>query len=467
MKKFDLIVIGLGPAGMAVSIMASEMGLKVAGIEKHKIGGECMNVGCIPSKAILREALNYYHSINFLNIENPTYTKQHLFENINKSLEYINDKKTIGMFSKVKLYLGNDAKFINKKTVKVGEETITAPKIFICTGTKPFIPPIPGIDSVDYLTNETIFSLDKLPKSMIIIGGGAIGSEMAQAFSRLGTKISIVHMDPNLMYGPNKHSKFIMEDILLKEGIDIFNSRKILSIEKSNNNIILKTDKNESIIGEKLLVAAGRTRDFTSMELEKANIKYDRNGIKVNNYLQTNIKHIYAAGDVNGHFLLSHAAMHQGMISLINSMLPWVFKMNFKKFIVPWTVFTDPQISYAGMSEYELKEKNIYYETYISKYQDYGAAIAENIAVGHVKILCSKWGKIYGAEIAGEGSGEMINEIALAIQNNLKMHNIMFLQHSFPTMGFLIKRVAESWMMKRMESKFLKKSAKFFFKIFK
>jgi pyruvate/2-oxoglutarate dehydrogenase complex dihydrolipoamide dehydrogenase (E3) component len=447
--------------------MASEMGLKVAGIEKHKIGGECMNVGCIPSKAILREALNYFHSINFLKQDNLKYSKEELFENINKSIEYINDKKTIGMFKKVKLFLGEQARFINRKTVKVGEEEITAPKIFICTGTKPFIPPIPGIEKIDYLTNETIFNLEKLPSSMTIIGGGAIGSEMAQAFSRLGTEISIVHMDPNLMHGPQKHKKFIMEDKLQQEGIKIYNERKILSVELESDKIILKTDKDETLISEKLLVAAGRTRDFTSMDLDAAGIKYDRNGIKVNKYLQTNRKNIYAPGDVNGHFLLSHAAMHQGMIALINSMLPWPLKMDFRKFLVPWTVFTDPQISYVGMSEYELKSKNISYEVHISKYEDYGAAIAEKIPVGHVKVLCSKWGKIYGAEIVGEGSGEMINELALAIQSGLRMHSIMFLQHSFPTMSFLIKRVSENWMMKRMESSLMKNMAKFFFRLFK
>lgn len=467
MKNFDLIVIGLGPAGMAVSIMASEMGLKVAGVERHKIGGECMNVGCIPSKAILREADNFFHAVRFLKGNPSTYNSEDLFDRIGKSIQYINDKKTIGMFDKVTLFLGKDAEFVNKRTIKVGDETITAGKIFICTGTRPFIPPIKGIDNIDYLTNETIFSLDRIPSSMTIIGGGAIGSEMAQAFARLGCEINIIHMDPNLMHGPQKHEKFLMEDKLAEEGIKIFNSRKILSAEKIGNKIILITDKDEKIESEKLLVAAGRTRDFSGMKLENAGIRYSNAGIKVNKYLRTNVKGIYAPGDVNGNFLLSHAAMHQGMIALMNSMMPWPFKMNFRRFVVPWTVFTDPQISYVGMSEHELRQKGIRYEVHISRYQDYGAAIAENIPVGHVKVLCSKWGKIYGAEITGEGSGEMINEFAMAIQNGLRMHNIMFLQHSFPTMSFLIKRVSENWMMKRMESGLLKGMAKFFFKLFR
>ncbi len=463
---YDAAVIGLGPAGMAVSIMGSEMGLKIAAIEKNKIGGECMNIGCIPSKALLRYSKRFYSSSKFLNSDSSSPENCIIFDDMQKHIDFIRDKKTLNMFDKTDLYLGENATFKDRHTLIVGDKTISANKIFICTGSAPFVPPIKGIEDIDILTNENIFSIDRLPKSMIILGGGAIGCEMAQAFSRLGTTITIAHMDPNLLYGKNKNSKNIMEDELIAEGIRVINSVKATEIKKENNVIRLYLDNNEILEGERILIAAGRKFDFDKLQLDNAQVKYEKTGIIVDPFLRTTAKNIYAPGDCNGHFLLSHAAMHQGMMALINSMTPSLFKKDFRKFIVPWTVFTEPAVSLAGMSEYELKEKKIKYEVISMKYADYGAAIAEEIPVGSVDIYTNTFGRIFGARIIGEGSGEMINEIALCIQKNIRMYNLLFLQHSFPTMSFLIKRAAEQWAMNRMNSSLIKKMAKWAFRRF-
>ena len=227
----------------------------------------------------------------------------------------------------------------------------------------------------------------------------------------------------------------------------------------------METDAGETVEAQRLLVGAGRRFDFSSLELENADIKYDDRGITVNKRLQTSRGNIYACGDCNGHFQFSHAAMHQGMIALMNCMMPWPMKYDFRKFPVPWTVFTDPQISRVGMSERELQEKGIRYETIRVNYGDYGAAIAEAVDVGFIKAFVSKpMGRIFGVYIVGEGSGEMINEWAMAIQNKLTMRHIMMQQHSFPTMGFLTKRMGETWMMRKMESNFLKKMCRIMFR---
>lgn len=464
---FDMIVIGLGPAGMAVSIMGSEMGLNVCAIERHKIGGECMNVGCIPSKALLRMAKTRHtttklSSMELAEGEEPAVKDP--FTRIQQHIRYINEKKTMAMFKKVNLVLGEgEAEFINSHTVAVGEKRFSAKRIFICAGTKPSVPPIPGIEKIDILTNENIFSLPSMPKSMIVIGGGAIGCEMAQAFSRLGCKTSIVQMDPHLLPFGDEDSGLLLEKVFNEEGIDVFNSRKLTGVRQDGDEVVLSTDQGEELRGEKLLVAAGRKMDFTSLKLEAAGVKYGKKGIEVNNHLQTSQKHIFAPGDCNGHYLLSHAAMHQGMIALMNCMMPGPFKMNFKKFVVPWTVFTEPQVSHVGKRQKDLDAAKTPYEVIECKYEDYGAAIAECVDIGYVKALASKTGRIHGARIVGEGSGEMINEWGLAIQKKIRMHDIMFLQHSFPTMSFLTKRVSETWMMKRMESKFLKCMMKWMF----
>jgi len=466
---YDLICIGLGPAGMAVSIMSSNMGLKVCAIEKNKIGGECMNVGCIPSKAILRmaktrNAFNKLKDFELTGSSLPDIGKP--FEKIQKDLKFINEKKTVKMFDKVDLILADgSAQFADKRTVLVNDKKITAKRIFICTGTKPLIPNFAGIADIDYLTNENIFSLEAIPKSMIIMGGGAIASEMAQAFSRLGSKITMVIRGPKLMRKFDDESVKIIEDKFEKEGITILRERTVKQFSQKDNLISLETEQGETVIAEQVLLALGRKMDFSSLKLENAKIKSTQKGITVNKKLQTSQSNIYACGDCNGYAMFSHAAMHQGMLALMNSMSIWPVKFNYKNYVVPWTVFSEPQISFVGMTEEQLKEKGKKWTTIKIKYEDYGAAIAENITDGFLKAFISPFGRIYGIYIVGEGSGEMINEWALAIQKKIKIYDIMFLQHSFPTMGFLTKRVSEEWMMGNMKSNFLKKMCVFMFNI--
>ena len=467
---YDLITIGLGPAGMAVSIMASEMGLKVCAIEKNKVGGECMNVGCIPSKALLRMA-KYRNAFDKLTkmglLDSPKPQPNRSFEIIQNHLKYISDTKTMKMFDKVEMiYQKGPAQFVDPHTVRVADKTYTAKRIFICTGTSPSVPDFAGITDIDYLTNENLFSLDHIPQSMIVAGGGAIACEMAQAFSRLGSKVTMIIRGPRLMWREDTEATDILESVFAQEGITILKEQNPTLFESHDANITMHTDKGETITAEKLLIAAGRKYSFEPMHLQNAGVKINEKGaIEVNKHLQTSQPNIYAAGDCNGHFLFSHAAMHQGMIAIMNSMMPRPLKKNHLNYVVPWTVFTEPQFSRVGMNEQELKARNIDYETIKVNYSDYGAAIAESLDTGFIKAFVSPTGRIFGVYIIGEGSGEMINEWSLAIQKKLRIHNIMMLQHSFPTMGFLTKRVAETWMMNRMKSKTMKKLCKLMFRI--
>lgn len=466
---YDIITIGMGPAGMAVAGMGSEMGLKVCAVEKRSIGGECMNVGCIPSKALLRIAKTRHNVEKLAEMELrelPSPDIKDPFGKISRDLHYINENKTIVMIKKVDLRLSQGAaSFVDPHTIEVGGEKITAQKIFIATGTRPRIPPIPGIENIDVLTNVNVFHQERVPQSMVIIGGGAIGCEMAQAFSRLGCRCTIINAAPHLIPVGDPDASAILEETFAAEGIQVYNQRNIARIEKTMEGVVVHTDAGEAITGERLLVAAGRSIDLSELKLANAGVTTTPQGaIKVDNYLRTSQKHIYAVGDCNGHFLFSHAAMHQGMIAIMNSMLPFWIKRNFKDYVVPWTVFTEPQISYVGMLEATLKEKSIAYETTQVNFSDYGAAIAENITTGFVKVFSSARGRIYGVSIVGEGSGEMINEWALAIQKKVRMHEIMMLQHAFPTMGFLSKRVTEVWMMKKMGSATLQKICQWLFR---
>jgi len=466
---YDLISIGLGPAGMAVSAMAAEMGLKVCAVEQHKVGGECMNVGCIPSKALLRMAK---HRSAFDKLEkmgltaSPKPSAKDTFAIIQRHLQFISDKKTIKMFDKIDMiYQQGHAAFVDPNTVIVGSKKYTAKRIFICTGTTPAIPDIPGLKDIDYLTNENMFNLDEIPQSFIVLGGGAIACEMAQAFARLGSKVTIIIRGPRLMWRQDSDATDIIETTFQQEGITILRQQNPTRFTKENGQTVMYTDKGEKVTATKVLAATGRKFDYEQLKLKNAGVDIDKHGaIIVNKFLQTSQRHIYAAGDCNGYAQLSHAAMHQGMLALMNSMTPAPMKRNFRKFAVPWTVFTEPQFSHVGMRQDELDEKGIKYDVIRVNYNDYGAAIAEVVDVGFIKAFLSPTGRIYGVYVIGEGSGEIINEWALALQKKLRIHNIMMLQHSFPTMGFLTKRIAETWMMKKMQSQKLKSICRFMFR---
>jgi pyruvate/2-oxoglutarate dehydrogenase complex dihydrolipoamide dehydrogenase (E3) component len=467
--EYDVLAIGLGPAGMAVSLMASQMGLKVAAVEKHKIGGECMNVGCIPSKSLLRIAKhrNTFRKVSgkaLGSVVVPSVLKP--FEQVQEYVQYIGEKKTIGMFKSVDLILGEGAaEFIDEHTVSVGQKKITARKIFIATGTKPRIPNIPNLRESHPLTNETIFSLDEVPEVLFVIGGGPIACEMAQAFARLGSQVYISLLASRLMeHLVDEKVSHLLEAQFQADGIQILRRTSATNVLADGKRWKISLDNGQTLIADKILVGAGRQVILDDLKLDRVGIRTNARGIEVNKYLQTSRKNIFAVGDCNGHVLFSHAAMHQGMIALMNAMTPFPFKQDFRKFPTPWTVFTEPEVSHVGMTEKQLHEQKIQYETITVSYEDYGAAIAENVKEGFVRVYTTRSGKIYGVTIVGEGSGNMINEWALAIQKKVRMHDVMMLQHSFPTMGFLSKRVSEQWMMKRMESSFLKSVARKLFR---
>jgi pyruvate/2-oxoglutarate dehydrogenase complex dihydrolipoamide dehydrogenase (E3) component len=464
---YDVCVIGLGPAGTAVSIMASHMGLRVLGVERRALGGESMNVGCIPSKALLRMAhVRHLHArladfaLAAATLPQPTAP----FAAIDKHLAFINEKKKTEMLERVELKLGEgSASLVDRHTVAVGDRRYTAKRIFVCTGTRPAVPPIPGLAAVDYLTNETVFALSEIPESLLVLGGGAIGCEMAQAFHRLGSRVTIVHLDLHLLPHGDWDGGKLLEEVFAKEGIGVYNGRAIRRVSEDSGGIVVHTDHGETFRAQRLLVAAGRRHDVSDLNLAAVGVEYGEHGIRVDRTLRTTCHTIFAPGDCNGHYLFSNAAMHQGMIALMNAIAPWPIRFDFRKYLVPWAVFTDPPIAHVGMLERELKQDDIPYEVVEEKYADYEAAIAEGIPVGSVRAYVSRGGRIYGVRIIGEGAPEMINEWGLAIQNRLRLHRIMFLQHSFPSMSFLTQRVSERWMTNRMESPSLRRVVRWLF----
>ncbi len=455
MKKFDIMVIGMGPAGMAISAMGSAMGLSVLAIEKDKVGGECLNCGCIPSKALLKAGqalrsacdLQKYGIKAGLELEdsNPMSV-------VREKIGGISGKKFMKAFEKTTLINGV-AEFVDDRTVRVGGEEYTAKKIFIATGTKPFIPPIPGLSDIpDILTNNNMFELEEMPKTLTIIGGGAIGSEMAQAFTRLGTKVSVVHMDPHLIPFGDEEAARTLEETFEKEGITVINGAKITGVSMKDGVIVTSTG-NEELRSDRILVAAGRMPVLEPLKLDNAGIAYTKKGIIVDGHMRTNKRHIYAAGDCNGHNLFSHAAMHQGMLALMDAVSP--VSMPFlrrDRYVVPWSVFTEPEIAQVGLSEKEARAKGMNIEVLKKEYRSYGRTVADGHPEGFIKVITDGRGRIHGATIVGEAASELIHEWTFAMQYKKTMRHILMMQHSFPSVSMINKMVAEEWMMKKMQS---------------
>lgn len=391
MKKYDLIVIGIGPAGMVAVGMGTKLGLNVLGVEMNAIGGECLNVGCIPSKAMLKIAQMKYNT-EILNdfglklnghvqVVNPLETvREHV---ASQTGEVLNK-----MFSKADLLLKKGpATFVDEHTVEVDGVKYHGDLIFIATGTEPMIPPIEGLSDVPYLTNVDIFNLTEIPNRLTIIGGGAIGVEMAQAFSRLGSKVTIVHMDEHLVPSEDREAAAILEESFMKEGIVFFNGERINSVSKESDGFTTKTTAG-TFVSDQLLVATGRKPALASLNLDAAGVSYDKKHVIVDEFNRTNIPHIYAVGDINGKWLLTHAAMHQAMLSLMQAMSKKEpTKLNRSNYVVPRAIFTNPEIAQVGLTEDEAKKEGLDFFVVKKTYDTYARAVTTGASVSFVKVI--------------------------------------------------------------------------------
>ncbi len=452
MKNYDLIVIGMGPAGMTAVGMGSKLGLKVLGIEREKVGGECLNVGCIPSKALLKAAKMKRDAAKLsafgLFLEEEVEVKDPLAI-VRERVASQTGAPLMARFESADVLLGKGpATFIDEKTVLVDGERYIANLIFIATGTTPMIPPIEGIDRVEYLTNVNVFDLKEIPGTLTIIGGGVIGVEMAQAFNRLGSEVTIVHMDDHLLPSEDAEAAAVLEERFTEEGIAFFNGTTIRSVEEKDGQIITVTEAG-TFTSDKLLVAAGRRPALEGLDLEAAKIHYDKSGVLVDAYNRTNQRHVYAVGDVNGKWLLTHAAMHQAMISLMQAMSQKEPEhLERDRYVVPTAVYSDPEVAQVGYTESAAKRAG--FEVYVIKelYATYARAVTDGAPEGFVKVVTDDSGRIYGATVVGEQASELIGEWTLAMQHQLGLMEILMTQHAFPTLSVLNKNVAEKWMMR-------------------
>ena len=442
----DILVIGGGSGGLSVAAGAVQMGARVVLLEGHKMGGDCLNYGCVPSKALLAVAATAYgHSAGadmgiLPMVPKSDYAKAKDF--VAKVVAEIEPHDSVKRFKGLGVQVIQEfGHFISPTEVKAGETVITARRIVVATGSGPFVPPIPGLANVPYYTNENIFDLRIKPDHLLVIGGGPVGMEMAQAHSRLGSAVTVIEGQKAFGKDDPETASIVLEK-LRDEGISIVEDAFAENISGMAGDITVETSKGK-FKGTHLLLAVGRKVNIEKLKLDAASIVHHRGGIKVDASLRTSNRRVYAIGDVAGGLQFTHVAgYHAGVI--IRSILfglPSKAKVNH----VPWSTFTDPELAQVGLTEVQAQSKfGARLEVVRFDFSGSDRAIATGKTNGLIKVMIVK-GRPVGASIAGAGAGELIGLWAMAIANNLKMSAIAATVLPYPSMGEINKRIAAAY----------------------
>lgn len=456
-KKFDhnLVVLGAGSAGLVTSYIAAAVKAKVTLIEKNKMGGDCLNTGCVPSKALIRSAKFLAHArratefgFKSADIE---FDFADVMERVQRVIKTIEPHDSAERYSELGVEcITGKAKITSPWTVEVNGKTLITRSIVVAAGAHPFVPPIPGIEDIDYYTSDTIWELRELPERLIILGGGPIGSELAQCFARFGSHVSQIEMLPRLLIREDPEISEIVMQRFKEEGVAVLTDHKAKEFLIENGEKILICEhqgKDIRIAFDELLVAVGRTANTTGYGLEDLGIPTTHSKtIETNEFLQTSYPNIFACGDVAGPFQFTHTAAHQAWYAAVNALFG-----DFKKFkvdysVIPWATFTDPEVARVGLNEIEAKEKNIPYEVTTYAIDDLDRAIADEEAHGLIKVLTVPGkDKILGVTIVGEHAGDLIAEYVGAMKNKIGLNKILGTIHIYPTLAEANKYVAGNW----------------------
>lgn len=456
-KKYEvnLVVIGAGSAGLVSAYIAAAVKAKVVLIERHKMGGDCLNTGCVPSKAILRSAkmANYMKRAEEFGFKavKPVPVFKNIMQRVHNVIAEIEPHDSVERYTGLGVEcVSGEAEILSPHEVKVGDRIITTKNIIIASGARPFVPPIEGLDKIDYLTSDNIWDLKRQPKRLIVLGGGPIGCELSQAFGKLGSEVTQVEMMPTIMGREDDDAKQIIADQFEKDGINVLTSHRAVKVEKRDKAKVLICEyegKNIEIEFDDILVAVGRKANTDGMGLEKLGIKLRQNGtIETDDYLRTAVKNIYACGDVTGPYQFTHTAAHQAWYAVVNSLFGFLKKFKVDYRVIPWATFTMPEVARVGLNETDAKAQNIAYE--VTKYgiDDLDRAIADGEAHGFVKVLTKpKSDKILGVTIVGHHAGDLIAEYVLAMKHNIGLNKILGTIHLYPSLAEANKYVAGQW----------------------
>jgi len=456
---YDLVVIGGGTAGLVVAAGAAglEIGLKVALVEKHLMGGDCLNFGCIPSKCLIRSSriIGEIEKAKKLGIDigDTRVDFARVMTRMRQIRADISHHDSVQRFQKlgIDVFLGS-ARFLGQNAVAVAGKTLDYKKAIIATGTRAIHPDIPGLKEVGFYTNETIFSLTELPPRLAIIGGGPIGCELAQAFQRLGTQVILFHNHSHLLNKEDREASAIIEHTFLREGMQLILSCQIERVRKNERGKTIEYTSNgqgATIAVDEILVAAGREPNLSGLNLEAVAVEYDtRRGVKVNDYLQTTNPKIYAAGDICMDWKFTHAADAAARIVIKNTLFsPFGFGRNkLSNLVMPWVTYTDPEIAHLGMDETQAQAQGLATNTIKIPLSIVDRAIADGETAGFLKIIHKQGSdQILGATIVAAHAGEMISQITTAMVAKIGLSKLSTVIHPYPTQAEAIKKAADAY----------------------
>jgi dihydrolipoamide dehydrogenase len=457
MPKYEanLVVIGAGSGGLVSALIAAAVKSKVILIERHKMGGDCLNTGCVPSKALLRSAkiASYMHRAEEFGIESvpvkPIFSK--VMKRVHKVIETIEPHDSIERFTGLGVEcVTGEAEIVDPHTVQVGDRMITTRSIIIAAGARPFVPPIEGIEKIKYLTSDNVWELQELPRRLVVLGGGPIGCELSQAFAKLGSQVTTVEMMGQLMGREDQDVAEVITKRFESDGIRVLTNHKAVRFTVENGENILHCESQSGPIEvpfDEVLVAVGRKANSDEMKLKELGIKLRRNGtIETDEYLRTAVPNIFACGDITGPYQFTHTASHQAWFATVNALFGFAKKFKVDYRVIPWATFTMPEVARVGINENEAKEKGLDYEVTRYGIDDLDRAIADGEAHGFVKVITPKGkDKVLGVTIVGHHAGELIAEYVLAMKYNLGLNKILGTIHLYPSLAESNKFVAGNW----------------------
>jgi len=470
--EYDIGVIGGGAAGLTVTSGAAQLGAKTLLVEKEKeLGGDCLHFGCVPSKTLIKTAHVYHWMKNSVKFGLPSVDVPPVdFREISKRIKSVigtiqhHDSKERFCQLGARVEFGQPV-FIDEHSIRLNGDSYSAKTWVLATGSSPAAPSIKGLDKTPYITNKEIFTLDHLPESMIVLGGGPIGIEMSQAFCRLGTQVSVVNRSLQILSKEDADMADTVKEVLSAEGINFYLDSTIEEVNDlgSEKEVKIKTRGGNTLRlkAETILVALGRSANNDDLGLDSIGVEYTPRGIKVDNRLKTNLKHIYAAGDANGGFQFTHAAGYEGGIVISNAIFRLPRKVDYT--FLPWCTFTDPPLGSIGLNEKRAAAAGIKYNVWTEEFKDNDRSLAEGETIGRIKMLLDEKEKPLGVQILGPHAGDLLGEWVAILNGKVKLSTLAAAMHPYPTIGEINKKVAGTYFSPKIFSEKVQKGLKFFF----
>ena len=463
MHDYDVVIIGAGSAGLVACKLANGLGKKTALIEKRNIGGDCTWFGCIPSKTLIKSANIAYQMTRLqkfgLALSNPVeLNAKKVMSHVRAVVEADAESHPAESYEDegINVFFGQ-ASFIDNHRIEVADKLISSKNFIICTGSSPAVPPVEGIQNVPFLTNETIFDLEILPESMIVLGAGPIGIEMSSALNRLGVNVTVLLRSSQILKKEDEELADILMEILRAEGVTILTNTQTKRFSQNHNKITATVEDKQGqrdIEAESVLVAVGRKPNITDLNLKNTGVEFDKNGVKVDNRLRTTAKNIFAAGDVVPPYLFTHMAEYEAVIATTNACSPIpIRRTNYKN--VLWCTFTDPELAHAGLTEERAREKyGDRVKVYRWEHKDVDRAKTDLAQNGLTKIICDSKGIILGIHILGYGAGELMHEAQLAKSMGLSFSKIASVIHAYPSYSDAVRQPAKKCYIDLLQSNF-------------